>query len=371
MAKKAFLSTDWHLGIYPLELEKWDKIQMDFIYKFFIPLLKERANPGDIFIFLGDLYHDRTNLPVLSLHNAEKAIEEISKILPVHIIVGNHDLWNRGDNTINSPGVFKWIPNVSVYSKTHTLDIDDKKLVLMPWVEKKKDLIDEINFNPGDYLFCHSDLNGCRMHLNSVAHRNKNKIDVSEFSLYKRVFSGHIHIRQVQNNFEFIGAPYHMDRNDKGDTKGVTILDIETGKTEFIENTVSPTFKDILVKTEEGLKQIEDIDTSNYFIDLTINNSLLVGKRKNRKYLEQVLENKKFSTVNYNNDIVKEKKQEDLIDVDIDADVDGIITTDMSAAILKYIDKIDYENNGIKKGVVDCAKEILKIHKEQYLSKKS
>jgi hypothetical protein len=48
----------------------------------------------------------------------------------------------------------------------------------MPWVEKRLDMIKELSNNLGDYLFCHSDLNGCKMHLNSVAHRNADKIDV-------------------------------------------------------------------------------------------------------------------------------------------------------------------------------------------------
>lgn len=362
---KAFLSTDWHLGIYPLELEKWDKIQTDFIYNFFIPLLEEKSKPGDIFIFLGDLYHDRTNLPILSLHNAEKAIRRISEILPVHIIVGNHDLWNKGNNTVNSPGVFNWIPNVKVYTETHTLDIDGKKLVLMPWVEKKKDLIDEINTNPGDYLFCHSDLNGCRMHLNSVAHRNKDKIDVDNFSLYRRVFSGHIHIRQVMKNFEFIGAPYHMDRNDKGDDKGVTVLDIKTGETSFYENTISPRFKEIYVKSEEDLNELEQIDTNRDFIDLTINNSILVGKRKNKKNLDVVLENKRFATVNYNNDIVKEKENNNLPELKIETSADGTITSDMGKILLDYIGKMEYPDKKIKKGVEKTAKKVLEIHKSK------
>jgi hypothetical protein len=59
------------------------------------------------------------------------------------------------------------------------------------WKEIRYDK--RLSNNLGDYLFCHSDLNGCKMHLNSVAHRNADKIDI-DFNKYKE-FSGHIHIR--------------------------------------------------------------------------------------------------------------------------------------------------------------------------------
>jgi hypothetical protein len=103
-------------------------------------------------------------------------------------MVGNHDLYNKGSNDINSVRLFGYInKNITVYEKTETLEIGGKKIVFMPWVEKRLDMIKELSNNLGDYLFCHSDLNGCKMHLNSVAHRNADKIDVDDFNKYKRV----------------------------------------------------------------------------------------------------------------------------------------------------------------------------------------
>jgi hypothetical protein len=82
-------------------------------------------------------------------------------------MVGNHDLYNKGSNDINSVRLFGYInKNITVYEKTETLEIGGKKIVFMPWVEKRLDMIKELSNNLGDYLFCHSDLNGCKMHLN-------------------------------------------------------------------------------------------------------------------------------------------------------------------------------------------------------------
>ena len=194
--------TDTHFGVYLNNLDKWQNMMESTFYEFVIPFLKKNVQEGDILIHLGDLFDNRTSIPIITLNKVEKILKEISQILPVHMIVGNHDLFNKGTNDVNSVRLFSYISdNIHVYEKTHILEVFDKKLVLMPWVEKRLDMINEIKNSPGDYLFCHSDLNGCRMHLNSVAHRNPDKIDINDFKGYKHVFSGHIHIRQSNNNF--------------------------------------------------------------------------------------------------------------------------------------------------------------------------
>jgi hypothetical protein len=363
---KLYLSTDWHFGIYPLNLNKYLKIQLDYFYNQLIPYIIETKKEGDILIMLGDLFDSRTSVPILVQNKVEQLLIDLSEILPVHLILGNHDLWNRGDNSVNSPRVYNWIPNVHIYESTVTLNINDKDLVLMPWVEKRDDLIEEIKNNQGDYLFCHSDLNGCMMHLSSVAHRNKHKIEVDEFSGYKRVFSGHIHLRQVQKNFEFIGAPYQMDRNDYNDKKGLTILDLETGETKFVENITSPTFKKVKIKEDGDLLLLENMNCDKHFIDLEINNSVLIGKRKNRKILEEVLGKKKFASVDYINDLIKIDDENNKNIIDIDINLDDIKVDDFDEVILNYATLQEYTEDLHKNGTLSELNKILKIYKKDY-----
>lgn len=361
---------DTHFGVFPLNLNKWVKIQFDYFYKQLIPYLKKHVKEGDILIHGGDLFDNRTSVPIIVQNKVEQLLIDIGEILPVHIIVGNHDLWNKGDNSINSPKIYNWLPNVNVYEKTTIIEKCDKKLVLMPWVEKKPDMIKEIDNNPGDYLFCHSDLNGCLMHLSSVAHRNKDKIDVEEFGRYKRVFSGHIHIRQVHKNFEFIGAPYQMDRNDYNDKKGLTILNLETGETEFVENNVSPTFKKIKISSDGDLLLLEHLNTDNHFVDLEINNSVLVGKRKNRKVLEKLLTQKNFAKIDYIDDLSKKKKEDEKGLTNVEVSLDDLKLDDFSEVIIKYTKSQEYQNETMKNGVLDEMDKIIKIYNKEHKFKK-
>ena len=372
---KVYMITDTHFGIYLNNLDKWQNMMESTFYEFVIPYLKENVKPGDILIHLGDLFDNRTSIPIITLNKVEKILKKISDILPVHIMVGNHDLFNKGSNEVNSVRMFGYMnKNITVYESTTTIEINNQKLVLMPWVEKRLDMIKELNGNPGDYLFCHSDLNGCKMHLNSVAHRNADKIDVENFSGYKDVFSGHIHLVQKNKNFRFIGSLYQMDRNDTGDQKGITILDLNTGEVGFHKNDYSPIFKKFRVVDEESIDELDTLKESKDYIDLAISNSLLVSNRKLRRKLETLLENGKFASVEYIDDISKSDVEDDenIVESVLTEDgtkIDISIQLDYEKYIREYIEKRSYDNNDYKDGVLSEFDEIIRLYNENYKSK--
>ncbi len=371
---KVFMITDTHFGIYLNNLDKWLNMMESTFYEFVIPYLKENAKEGDILIHLGDLFDNRTSLPIIVLNKVEKILKEISDILPMHIMVGNHDLWNKGSNEVNSVRLYGYInKSITIYEKTTTLNVGGQKLILMPWVEKRVDMINEISQNPGDYLFCHSDLNGCRMHLNSVAHRNADKIDVENFSGYKNVFSGHIHIRQINSNFMFIGSLYQMDRNDYGDQKGITVLDLESDTLDFIPNTFSPVFKKVRVTNEDDVEVLEQLKDSKDYIDIAISNSLLINNRKLRRKLEILLEKSNFASVEYIDDITKELVDGEELNESQEIDEDNLdisINLDYEDYIKEYILKQKYDNKKFKNGILTEFDEIIRIYNENYTSKK-
>jgi len=364
---RVFMTTDWHFGIYLNDLNKWLNMMEDYFYNFFIPYLKENAKEGDILLHCGDLYDNRTSIPIIASYKVEKILSEIADILPVHLIVGNHDLWNKGSNDVNSIRLFDHVENINVYTEPSEIKLFDKKLVLIPWVEKRLDLIDAIKDHPGDYLFCHSDLNGCRMHLSSVAHRNADKIDVFEFKGYKHVFSGHIHIRQTNKNFTFIGSPYQMDRNDMGDQKGITILDVISGEIDFVPNTYSPVFKRVSVTTEVDIEMLEQYKTSKDYIDLLISNNLLVNNRKLRRKLEIILEHGGFASVGYIDDMKhpEEEVEEEILD---EEGIDVSMDLDYEEFIRKFIENKSYEDK-FRDGILFEYDDIIKIYQDNYRSK--
>ena len=371
---KVYMITDTHFGIYLNNLDKWMNMMESTFYNYVIPYLKENAKPGDILIHLGDLFDNRTSIPINISNKVEKILKDISDIIPIHIMVGNHDLFNKGSNEVNSVRLFSYMnKNITVYENTTTIEINNQKLVLMPWVEKRLDMIKELGSNPGDYLFCHSDLNGCKMHLNSVAHRNADKIDVENFSGYKDVFSGHIHLKQTNNNFRFIGSLYQMDRNDTGDQKGITILDLNTGEVGFHKNDYSPVFRKFRVITEEDIDGLDAIKDTKDYIDLAISNNLLINNRKLRRKLEMMLEKGNFASVEYIDDIVQKNEDgEDIISEAVEIDEESMdisIKLEYETYIREYIDRQKYENSDFKDGILSEYDEVIRLYNENYKSK--
>jgi len=370
---KVFMITDTHFGIYLNNLDKWMNMMESTFYNFVIPFLKENSKPGDILIHLGDLFDNRTNIPIIILNKVEKILKDLSDVIPTHIMVGNHDLWNKGSNEVNSVRLFGYMnKNITVYEKTETIEIGGKKLVLMPWIERRSDMIKEIDKTPGDYLFCHSDLNGCRMHLNSVAHRNADKIDVEQFSRYTNVFSGHIHISQVNKNFRFIGSLYQMDRNDIGNDKGITILDLDTDEISFEENKYSPIFKKFRVIDENSIDELDTLKDTKDYIDLAISNNLLISNRKLRRKLEGMLENGSFTSVEYIDDIIRTDVDGKIIVESLESDdnsIDISIQLEYETYIREFIEKMKFENDNYKDGILSEFDDIIRVYNENYKSK--
>lgn len=368
---KIFMIGDSHAYIYPLNYQKWMNTFKDYFYNFYIPLLKREAKEGDICIHLGDLFDNRNLVPIDVLVDVQKIVEEISKILPLHILIGNHDLFTKSEGEYNLPKVYKHIPNVFVYENTTQISFNNQKLLMMPWVEEKKDQIELLRkYRESDYVFCHSDLNGAKLHMKSVAHKNRDKIDIEEFNSFKHVYSAHIHIHQVSNNFTFIGSIYEMDRGDMGSKKGVTILDTNTGEERFINNDLSPKFKVLNILSESDVDKLEDIDTSKNYIDLKISNSLLINSRKVRRKLESIIQKNSFSDVEYINDIVNESRSEvKEIALIKELDLSNISITDFEKIVNEYVNSLSFDSEAIKEGVIKEMNNVFQIYNTTYKMK--
>lgn len=373
---KIYLIGDTHIGLgYPNKTEKWLKIHQEYFNDFLIPTLENNVKEGDIIIHLGDLFDNRNVIPINLLNFAMDQVERISKIAPLHIIVGNHDCWSRSSDEINTVRPFKYIPNVSIYDKVSTIDYKDNKLLLMPYFDKKKDQIEHINKNKDcDYLFCHSDLNGAKMHLTSVAHKNLDKIDIEEFKGFKGVYSGHIHLVQKSKNFVFVGSNFQMDRNDYGDQKGLFVIDVETGEEEFIKNKVSPVFKKVRVVDEKDIEILEELKDTKDYVDISISNNLLVSNRKLRRKLEILLEKGNFTSVDYIDDItndLEDGEDESIDESESESEIDISIKLDYEEYVKEYILKQKYDNDKFKNGVISEYGEIIKIYKENFTLNKN
>ena len=158
-----------------------------------------------------------------------------------------------------------------------------------------------------------------------------------------------------------------MDRNDMGDQKGITILDLSTGKIDFSPNKYSPVFKKFSILKEDDVDRLDELKDSKDYIDLSISNNLLISNRKLRRKLETLLEKGGFSSVEYIDDITKDENDDVIIIEESNGDeVRVSIDLDYDDYIREYILKQKYDNEKFKSGILNEFDEVVRIYNENY-----
>lgn len=266
--------TDTHLGVRN-SLEEWIDIHRDYFYKHFLPLVKREYRPGDILIHLGDVFDSRHALTLKVLNMAIDIFEELGKIFVdgVFVIAGNHDCFYKSTTDVNSLRPLAWIPNIHVFGEPQTIKVSNSKLLLMPWrKDHAADLSEVQAYGPGhDYLFCHMDVYGMKSSRFSAMDTG---IDTKAFSIFKQVYSGHIHYAQKIDNVTMLGTPYELTRSDMYNKKGITILTPDTGEEQFFENDFSPKFINMTMTAllERSPEQLKD-SFKNCFVDIRVDSA--------------------------------------------------------------------------------------------------
>jgi hypothetical protein len=144
---------------------------------------------------------------------------------------------------------------------------------MLPWVDDpvkmRNILADHLKFC--QYVICHTDIVGFKYNKWVTIEKG---LERESFAEYKRVYSGHIHIRQEKGNILYTGSPYQMDRGDIGNVRGFYRLTVDTPEIQehFFRNSKSPIFLkyDVLDLLEMPKSAIIE-QFSNNFVDVMIN----------------------------------------------------------------------------------------------------
>lgn len=309
--KRIWVLGDVHFGVRSNSIE-WLDIQEEFFEKVMIPTLLENVKPGDVLIQVGDVFDNRQSVNLKVLHYAISLFERLGKILPVHIICGNHDIWAKKSNEVTSIDALKWIPNVGIYKKPKQYKWHDKTVLLMPW---RRDAAHEVEtlakYSNSDIVFCHSEVSG--VHLNAKV-QNHHGTDTENYKGFEAVYSGHIHYRQRKGKLRLVGTPYELTRSDSGNAKGFDLVDLETMEETFFQNDVSPKFLKFnlkslyMVQLGEFKRQIE-----NNFVDLYVPSSIATSSALSKLINKVQKESRKIEPSIYEDDSLVDK---DLYDMD-------------------------------------------------------
>ena len=198
----------------------------NFYDNIFFPYL-EKHNI-DTIIHMGDMFDSRKSIDYQSLEWSKRVVFEPLKKYKVHAITGNHDAYYKNTNKVNSPELLlKDYDNIITYSKPTEINIGGLDILLLPWInsenfEESKEFIDN---SKSKIAMGHLEINGFKA---TRGHMMEDGMDVSIFSKFEKVYSGHFHTRSTDGKIYYLGNPYEMYWNDVNDKRGFHIFDTET-----------------------------------------------------------------------------------------------------------------------------------------------
>ena len=197
-----------------------------FYDNIFFPYL-EKHNI-DTIIHMGDVFDSRKSIDYQSLEWSKRVMFEPLKKYKVYAITGNHDVYYKNTNKVNSPELLlKSYDNIVIYSNPTEINVGGLDILLLPWInsENFKESKEFINKSKSKVVMGHLEINGFKA---TRGHMMEDGMDVNIFDKFEKVYSGHFHTRSSDGKIYYLGNPYEMYWNDVNDKRGFHIFDTET-----------------------------------------------------------------------------------------------------------------------------------------------
>jgi DNA repair exonuclease SbcCD nuclease subunit len=324
---KVAIITDTHYNF-----KKGSQVFHDYFEKFyneiFFPTL--RKYKIDTVIHLGDIFDNRRATDYWSIDWTQRVILEPLKKYKVHLVVGNHDIFYKNTNKLNSPelliGNYK---NINIYTKPTNVQVGEQEVLFIPWIstDNESETLAAIQNSSARVAMGHLELTGFYAHRGHIQEAGRDK---STFDKFDKVFSGHYHTRSDDGKIYYLGNPYQLYWNDYGDTRGFTIWDTETNQISQINNPFEM-FK-ICNYDEDSLEE----DLSTYTGCMV---KLIVKNKTNQKKFDKFLDS-----------LIKSQPQElkviETVKINEQFDGDEMVEQEDTLSLLKrYVDESEIQLN--------------------------
>ena len=233
---KIALITDQHAGIRN-DSEVFLNYQQKFYDDIFFPYV-DKENIKVIFDG-GDCFDRRKYVNFKTLSRFKKMwFDQIeNRNLKLYSIAGNHNVYHKNTNDINSLSLLLKEYSTVTYFETEPqeLDIYGTKFLFVPWITatNQEICLEKIRTSNASILLGHLEVQGFEMYKGSISEHGFN---MSEFNRFEYVLSGHFHYKSNYGNIHYLGAPYQMTWSDYGCPKGFHVFDTETRELTFIKN---------------------------------------------------------------------------------------------------------------------------------------
>lgn len=227
-------------------------------------------NSVDSFIIAGDLFHHNRPSNRLRAITMKLLSKLLNKGIKVYLIPGNHDMSSTYYNLHSETYVNKdlILANNSIIKATNKMDIH-----LLGWGNMNKLMTDP---NKDTILISHLQIQGASYGDERIAKEGLEKTS-KDIQMYKKCYLGHIHKRQSDANYQYIGALCKNDFNEVGNASGFLYLTIKENKYKDkfinISDRILKSFKLNVNEEQEIYEYFNDKDLKDKIISITISHS--------------------------------------------------------------------------------------------------
>lgn len=329
---KIALITDTHFGARG-DSQLFHDYFMKFYDNIFFPYL-EKENIKTI-IHLGDVTDRRKFINYNILNGLKSGFIEKLKKYDCYFIVGNHDVYYKNTNRINSMEQL-FGNDFRIYTETATLNVGGINICFVPWInsENYDESVNHIKKTKATVALGHLELNGFEMMRGIKCEAG---MDMKLFEKFNLVCSGHFHTKSNQGRIHYLGSPYEMYWNDCNDTKGFHIIDTNDieGSLDFIENPFKMFYK-IWYDDSKLLKVLPNGYKDKYV--------KLIVKNKSNQYKFDIFVDDLYKQGVADLSIVDET------DIEFEESTEIDTTEDTMSLLTNYIDnyEIDVDKNKLK-----------------------
>ncbi len=214
--KKAAVMTDLHMGL-KSNSKQHNEDCINYLQWF---IETAHINNCDMCLFLGDYFHNRNNINLLTMNYGIQGMRLLSNAFEHTIMIpGNHDNYYRDMRSINSITWAEHIPNIKILNEITSIG----DCIFVPWMIPSEEK--ELFAQRGTYVFGHFELPNFMMNA-MVKMPDVGNLKSENFSIYKEVYTGHFHKRQTQKNITYIGNAFPHNFSDvDDDERGCMILE--------------------------------------------------------------------------------------------------------------------------------------------------
>jgi hypothetical protein len=270
---KIALITDQHLGV------RGDSIHFhNYFKRFYDEVFFPYIDAHEItkVVDLGDTFDRRKYVNFDTLKRArEYFFDELYKRgIDYDNIVGNHSVYFKNTNRINSADLLLNAYQFNIYTEPTEVELDGLKVLYVPWInsENYKRTLNLINETSATVLFGHLEIQGFEMYKGAI---NAAGLSRKSFKKFDMVLSGHFHHKSSINNIHYLGAPYEMTWSDYNDERGFHVLDTSTKDLTFVQNPIimfNKVFYDDIDGKEEEILEQDFSHIKNTYVKVIVKN---------------------------------------------------------------------------------------------------